>query len=1049
MSVRTINLSTKALSQLEKADIATGYIVEINDVKNKDILSITRNSSRDYGIATLNVTLKNQSGKYSPGGTNAIKLGDKIVLKEKFGAGATDLFTTFTGYVRQRPIRHDSGDNTITLIAYDYVVKLKDTDIQQLFEAIKVRITNETLTPVYLSSPNDMFAQYFNFANAALATDPPVSMRIKNKSNSIEEPQWGTFDINYTTGQMKLGGVINARDNFDIVADYSYYPVGLYLEDIIEDIICKEDKYGNYLFNETSKDNIVANHLTSSYYNETGKTIDFLIPNTVPETVKIRTTLSQACAMGDTTLYLTTTSGFPTSGSATCNGDAFTWTGKTVVTLNGVSGIQAHASGSTVQYSEEYDTGRLWYMNFNNLTTDLVASNFSVPGATIDYVHKRYGLIILNIGITITQTVTCNIDYSFKTIQSTGIEINKINFKEREIANRFEAINELRKYCAPNYLLRTTGDDLIWATYINQKTRADYPLKAIESLEYSEDEDLYTRTLFFGKNANPTNLMSNPDVNFVDTGESYEATALGTELTYVEDKNDMRLYSTGISVGAILPYRQAGDTHIKVYIGGIPIDDNVHEIIESQVNIVEEEQNVTEYYKESQGWFKPDAIRQREYTYFYYTVYFSHRSIIPTEPIVIYDSTGTVLYTLGPNDSNINYGLGIWRVPGSERNDTLLQASTASYWINYSTDDIEIDYEKAQVLISRRLIPNVNYAVITADFDYKTVLIPIAGANRMLDGRWDTSTQIVFSVKPPTGYILGIIDLSAIYNIQIIDINGAFYKPDPDGRRSYDFSNFYTLQYSTDGSSYYNIAPETTNFSLKGGDAISFEQDVLGDSFRARYLKLIINDMEKIDYGKGIYCAAFTEIAVYQDVILRGEGKLIATTALDGALTSGSSTILVTSTSSFSGAGMAYIEPEILTPDEFWYSNKDATHFYGCTGANAHATGSRVAQSIETDSTLYDDDGLLTLLGDVVYKDTEISEYLDTQELVDKRAKDYAKEFYKNHTRCISRIMYGPHYLVGHTLQVTDRTNNINKRYFVEGITVSTEGTEIQLAYYP
>ncbi|KKK77391.1 hypothetical protein LCGC14_2854100, partial [marine sediment metagenome] len=232
--VRTIDLSAKATSQLEKADISIGYNIEIAGTKNNDVLTFTRSYARNYGIAALTVTLNNQSGKYSPGGSDVINLGEKVVLKERFTGGATDEFTTFTGYVRQRPVGHIGGDNIITLTVYDYIIKLKDTDIDELFEATKVRITGETLTPVFIDAPNDMFAQFFNFDNQALANNPPVAMRIKNKQTDIEEPQWDGFDTNLQTGQIKLGGVLNARDNFEIIADYSYYPVGLYLEDIIE-----------------------------------------------------------------------------------------------------------------------------------------------------------------------------------------------------------------------------------------------------------------------------------------------------------------------------------------------------------------------------------------------------------------------------------------------------------------------------------------------------------------------------------------------------------------------------------------------------------------------------------------------------------------------------------------------------------------------------------------------------------------------------------------------------------------------------------------------
>ena len=98
---------------------------------------------------------------------------------------------------------------------------------------------------------------------------------------------------------------------------------------------------------------------------------------------------------------------------------------------------------------------------------------------------------------------------------------------------------------------------------------------------------------------------------------------------------------------------------------------------------------------------------------------------------------------------------------------------------------------------------------------------------------------------------------------------------------------------------------------------------------------------------------------------------------------------------------------------------------------------------------MYDDDGLRAVLGDKLYKVTEVNAFSDTQEKVDNRSKDFLKEFVKNHTKTTSNVMFGPHYRVGQTLYVVDNTNNIARNYFVEQINVSTEGCSLTLAYYP
>ena len=72
--------------------------------------------------------------------------------------------------------------------------------------------------------------------------------------------------------------------------------------------------------------------------------------------------------------------------------------------------------------------------------------------------------------------------------------------------------------------------------------------------------------------------------------------------------------------------------------------------------------------------------------------------------------------------------------------------------------------------------------------------------------------------------------------------------------------------------------------------------------------------IEKIEYNPdnhpsgGVWVIAFTEIMVFGDVVLRGEGKLIPTTELSANVAADVETVPVLDTSSFSsGAGFSYI----------------------------------------------------------------------------------------------------------------------------------------------
>lgn len=439
----------------------------------------------------------------------------------------------------------------------------------------------------------------------------------------------------------------------------------------------------------------------------------------------------------------------------------------------------------------------------------------------------------------------------------------------------------------------------------------------------------------------------------------------------------------------------------------------------------------------------------QSHTYWYYKVYFPSHGIIRTKPIYIYDQTATLLYTLGPNDPRIDYENGIWEVPGSERNETIERISTASFWVNYSSKKLQIDYNNVLFKIDKSLIPAaaVPYAKVTADFEYATALAPIDSGRNIFDGRWDTQAQVVFYAKPPSGYAFAVLDLGQAYNIQAIDIIHGFFKP--DDRRSFDINNKYTLQYSVDNINYYSVCKEATNFNLSGGASVSFERDKLGDDFSVRYFKLIINDMQKIEFEKGVWVASFVEFAAYQDVILRGNAFLVPTTAANGSILIGASSVNVDSTSGFSSSGTAYFAETKGSEDVFAYTSITSTSFLGCSGIDSsHVNDSRIAQKVETTTLLYDDLALLPKLQDKLFKVKDLNPYLDTQARVDGRAGDFLAEFLKEHTKATIDLAYSPHIRVAQTVLVIDETNNINKRYFVDSLKGTDKGISLTVAYY-
>lgn len=582
-------LTQKIQNMITNKDVKMEYIFKIDSVDYSSyLLNWQISVNRDFGASTATFTLTNDAGLFGEGGDNKVNVGDVVELTEKFYGDVTP-FKKFYGIVNQRSIAKRTDSRTITLICIDYIGVLQFLDIDLEKEGTKTEITSETLTPSYLDDPNDNLAQLFNFANDAIAFQPEPVIIIKNKNTLAEDPQYDGFDIYYSAGQLRLGFPLNAKYNYDLICtSYWIYTKGIYVEDVLEAIITQVDGYGGYLFGETSAQAVIDNHLTDTIANVNGTSTDTMVPNYTNSTITIETTLSSAVTAGATSITVADTSGFPSSGSGETNGDVFTWTGKTSTTLTGIpatgaSALKAHSNGAYVNYEAEYTPGQVWYLSYSNLVTTLTSSDFSLPSAvTVSYVDKRFGRIILSAAIGVGSTLTCDTNYTFKTLQATGVELTKITFRSREIENRFKAVQKLREYLAPNYILRTKGDNKIWASYLTQKVTADYDLELITSANYLEDTDLYTRVIMHGKNKNPTNIMFKDGVDFVTTGEDYKAITTQTTLTYDREEGNYYVYVSAVSgVGRIT----ANTIKPIVYLNGVAIDNTSHQIVAQSVLI--------------------------------------------------------------------------------------------------------------------------------------------------------------------------------------------------------------------------------------------------------------------------------------------------------------------------------------------------------------------------------------------------------------------------------------------------------------------------------
>lgn len=437
------------------------------------------------------------------------------------------------------------------------------------------------------------------------------------------------------------------------------------------------------------------------------------------------------------------------------------------------------------------------------------------------------------------------------------------------------------------------------------------------------------------------------------------------------------------------------------------------------------------------------------HTYYYYKIKFAHSSIDPSQTIIFYDAFGNVLYNLPPYYQFMNYGQGILSVPGSEQNITIENVSTATYYVFYSSDSLVIDYERAEFRIAKSLIKFPSQTVVKATYEYLTVITAIRDVASVIDGRWDTQVQTQFFAQPPTGYNYAIIDLGAAYEVQALDIVAGFFKPD-DIRR-FDIDMSLTIEYSLDNVDYYIIGDKTTNFKLTGGDSMSFEEDELGAGLTARYFKLILEDVKKIDYGNGVWVVALTEVMAYNDIVLKSEATLIPATYLTATANIGHSTLLVESTVGFDNSDTIYIRNSDGTFDTITYTSKTNTTFNGVTGIDSlHSVNSLVVKEQETDTTYYDYEGLLPKLKDRLFKDMTINEnILYSQSQLDYITKGYLKELVKNHNRLSVDVVYSPHLRVGQTINIVDPYNNTNANFFIEEIRDNSGFYNLTLARYP
>lgn len=166
---------------------------------------------------------------------------------------------------------------------------------------------------------------------------------------------------------------------------------------------------------------------------------------------------------------------------------------------------------------------------------------------------------------------------------------------------------------------------------------------------------------------------------------------------------------------------------------------------------------------------------------------------------------------------------------------------------------------------------------VTATFDYEDYFIPTDSMALARDKDLQSQYQIEWMAKPLSGAVLISVDFGSVKPIQLMDIMpGAFLPPSGLPARGFEYTDSISIEFSTDGSTWSKISKETTAVKFTSGNPITFDESQLKVGFKTRYLRMILEEAERINYTpQGRWAFSLIEWAVYTDIVLEGESKLV------------------------------------------------------------------------------------------------------------------------------------------------------------------------------
>ena len=1038
-------------------------------------MDVMSQGSATITLANTETSIGSGYKKYSPeavaAGAVPIKTGMKMKIREGVG---TDMFNKFFGVVRQVIPSIQQGDSVIEITLLDPLCLLNELDWNYSHEAAVTSPAKERLEPddtddgehfyatisgtvttttvpytgetgeKYLSADaNTGMNVLYNFTRktcrtivsynastnkitTAAAIDSWASIdKISNKfwfsifnlahtdikSNSLTvnlRPLWGSvinetplysgFGVNNQDGQITMNSAIDAG-KFGVWGTYQYYAVGLNVEDIVETIVTAVDAYGKYPF--------VAADILTYFQTEEGSGVQDSLQNTATNT---------------------------------------------------------------------------WHTTYDNIQTTMDFLDFSIVGGG-SYVAftKKTGELITTGTVT---SVTCTTNYQFKTLQSSGITVPYFKVSDQTTGTRFDAISELLKTVAPNYRVWVAGNGKLWARYLSQKLIADdtagVAYSNLEQVSFYPDDTIYTRVKLMAKNLTPSNAL-------VDATLVQEALGIGYATddvcTYLGTANGYRSFSFVAVVGSrqrSIPGVIMSTPYPVVLVNGNPMR------ISGGLKTFYDNSPSNLFLFEISEYTGTDPARKQ---------IIRLPDVNLSNPVKFYD-----MYDVDITDRyffipDFNLGeLYFYSYYPLLTDIVKITAYGAESNTDYSTDYI-VDFNEYMVKVREDAVKTTDKVTISYWYFYGSCGTYVISTRKedMLDvssistAEWAWTNDPFFASPGSSfggayGAVLFVSSWNELKEIQGIRITAGAFHP-----ARYSF----TLE--TSGAFLCNF-----NLTVKYSAACIFTANLVTSNYASGFMPVtettiytyncknisslsssgyIWIDSEKISYSS-FYEGTGNIVTFYGCV----RGQSGGSSAVIHFEASTSSVPTIRSEATFSEICEALTNVAFTSGDtiDFDKAAFGEDFFAGAIMCILESTESIVFNSVtvwpasiaefrvesdryitavaslvdvgtpETDVTVHDHLGLRTLLGERLCKlPMEDNKLLYKEDYLRALAKNYLKEFTKNHTRVGINEMCNPSWVIGMTLRIVDSQNAIDRRYFAEKIKSSNGRLSLELSYFP